>query len=242
MNLVVVLQQPQDLVNIAQVVRVMKNFELRDLRLVRPADYDTRRIEGIAHKTGDVLRRVQRFDTLDEALRDCTHVVGFSARGREAKRNVLRPRDAAPEILAAAEAGSAALVFGPEDRGLTNDELDRCHRTVNIPTNPGHSSLNLAHAFVVIAYELYVLRGGAPLKTPKRRAAAATRAELELLFADIDRALDAIEFYKSREPGRVMRTVREVVHRVPLDQREVKLGRAMAIEVVRFLKRKGVVG
>lgn len=241
MTLVVVLHHPQDLVNIAQVVRAMKNFALRDLRLVRPGEYDTRRIEGIAHKTGDILKRVRRFETLDEALADCTHVVGLSARGREAKRNVQRPRDAAPEILAAAEQGTAALVFGREDRGLTNEELDRCHRTVTIPTNPDHSSLNLAHAFVVIAYELYVARGGAPFKPPKRRAPAATRDDLELLFGDIDAALEAIEFYKSREPGRVMRTVRELVHRTPLDKREAKLGRAMAIEVVRFLERKGVI-
>ena len=240
MSLVVVLHHTQDLVNVAQVVRAMKNFGLRDLRLVRPEEYDTRRIQGIAHKTGDILKRVRHFETLDDALADCTHVVGLSARGREAKRNVQRPRDAAPEILAAAESGAAALVLGREDRGLTNEELDRCHRTVNIPTNPAHPSLNLAHAFVVIAYELYVARGGAPLKPPKRRASAAARGELERMFTDIDRALTAIEFYKAREPGRVMRTVREIAHRTPLDQREAKLVRAMAIEVRKFLERKGV--
>lgn len=240
MSLVVVLNEPQDLVNIAQIVRAMKNFELWDLRLVRPAVYDTHRIEGIAHKTGDVLKRVRHFETLDEALADCTHVVGLSARGREQKKNLQHPRDAAPEILATAEQGTAAIVFGREDRGLTNEELDRCHRQVNIPANPDHSSLNLAHAFVVMAYELYVARGGAPLPRPKRRAGVATRENLERMFADIDRALEAIEFYKAREPDRVMRTVREVVHRTEMDHREAKLIRAMAIEVYKFLERKGV--
>ena len=241
MSVVVILHEPQDLVNIATIIRAMKNFALRDLRLVRPAEYDRHRIEGIAHQTGDVLERVRQFDSLDDALADCTHVAGFTARGRESKRNYERPRAAAAGVLAAAEDGVAGLLFGREDRGLTNDELDRCHRTVTIPTNPGHSSMNLSHAFTIMAYELYVARGGAPLKPPKRRARAATREDLELLFTDVERGLAAIEFFKAREPRRVLRTIREIVHRTPLDQREVKLVRAMAIEVVRYLERKGVV-
>ena len=84
--IVVVLHEPQDLVNIAHVVRAMKNFGFRDLRLVTPREYDAYRIEGIAHQTQDVLARVARFDRLDEALADCVHVIGFTARGRTAKR------------------------------------------------------------------------------------------------------------------------------------------------------------
>ena len=136
MNLVVVLHQPQDLVNIATVIRAMKNFALRNLRLVEPAVFDQHRIEGIAHKTGDILKRVELFDDLDEALADCTHVVGLTARGRTAKRNVQLPRTAAGEIIDAAEQGQVALLFGREDKGLSNAELDRCHRSVTIPTNP----------------------------------------------------------------------------------------------------------
>jgi tRNA C32,U32 (ribose-2'-O)-methylase TrmJ len=86
MSVLVVLHQPQDLVNIAHVVRVMKNFGFRDLRLVAPREYDAYRVEGIAHQTADVLARVKVVDTLDEALGDCVHVVGFTARGRTAKR------------------------------------------------------------------------------------------------------------------------------------------------------------
>src|SRR5687767_7254238 len=92
---IVVLHEPQDLVNIAHVVRSMKNFGLKDLRLVRPAEYDAYRVEGIAHQTQDILGRVRVFDELAEALADCVHVVGFTARGRTAKRNVRRPTEAA---------------------------------------------------------------------------------------------------------------------------------------------------
>ncbi len=235
----VVLHQPQDLVNIAHVVRALKNFGFRDLRLVQPREYDAFRVEGIAHQTQDVLARVALFDGLDDALADCVHVVGFTARGRTAKRNLQRPRDAAAEVLARAEGGAVALLFGREDKGLPNDALDRCHRVVTIPTNPGYASLNLAHAVVLMLYELVVARGDAerPFKAPRRAAAPARVDDLERLFADVEAALRRIEFFKTRHPEGVMRTVRDVVHRAPLDERELKLLRAMAIEVTKYSER-----
>src|SRR2546422_1759079 len=107
--IVVVLHEPQDLVNIAHVVRALKNFGLRDLRLVSPREYDAYRVEGIAHQTQDVLARVARFDRLEDALLDCVHVVGFTARGRTAKRNLQRPREAAAEILTRSEEHTSEL-------------------------------------------------------------------------------------------------------------------------------------
>ena len=239
MPLVVVLHRPRDLVNIASVIRIMKNFALRDLRLVAPAEYDAFRVEGIAHKTGDLLKRVVVFDALDQALADCHHVVGFTARQRSAKRNAQRPREAAGEVLAVSEATLVALVFGPEDRGLTNDELDRCHRIVTIPTSADYASLNLAQAVAVMAYELFLVRGTPPLKSPRRAAEPATQEQLERLFADARRALEAIDFFKTRNPEPIMRTVREVLHRTPLDAREVELARAMCIEAAKRVRREG---
>jgi tRNA/rRNA methyltransferase/tRNA (cytidine32/uridine32-2'-O)-methyltransferase len=241
MNVVVVLHEPQDLVNIAAVVRAMKNFGLRDLRLVQPAEYDTFRIEGIAHKTSDILKRVTQFATLEAALADCRFVVGFTARGRSAKQNAAWPREAMPEIVAMADRGRVALVFGREDKGLSNSALDRCDRAVTIPTNPAHSSLNLAQAFCVAAYELFLHRGEtAPLKAPRRTAPPATHAAVEETVAAAEQALDAIEFFKSRNSDVVMRTVRTVVHRTPLDAREAKLIKAMCMEVLRYFERKGL--
>jgi len=125
MSVVVVLDQPQDLVNIAHVVRGMKNFGFKDLRLVQPREYDAYRVEGIAHQTADVLARVRTFASLGEAIADCVHVVGLTARGRTAKRNLQRPREAAAEITALAEDGPVAVLFGREDKGLANEALDR---------------------------------------------------------------------------------------------------------------------
>lgn len=236
---VVVLHRTQDLVNIASVVRIMKNFELDSLRLVAPVEFDVYRIEGIAHKTGDILRRARVFEALDEALADCRHVVGFTARGRTAKGNVERPREAAEALAATPALAPVALLFGPEDTGLTNAELDRCHRVVTIPTNPRYASLNLAQAVAIMAYEVLVARGALPLKRPRRTAPPAPQEQLERLFADAGQALAAIDFFKTRTTTAVMRTLRAVLHRSALDSREVKLARAMCIEVLRFLARTG---
>src|SRR5437870_11887437 len=194
--IIVVLHEPQDLVNVAHVVRGMKSFGVRDLRLVNPREYEAYRIEGIAHQTQDVLARVRTFPSLAEAIADCVHIVGFTARGRTAKRNLQRPRDAAAEVLTRAEAGPVALLFGREDKGLRNEALDRCHRVVTIPTNPAYPSLNLAHAVVLMLYELALARGDEqrPFKAPRREGPPATVEDLERLFADAEAALRAIDF------------------------------------------------
>ncbi|MCZ6916761.1 MAG: TrmJ/YjtD family RNA methyltransferase [Gemmatimonadetes bacterium] len=241
MNITVVLHRPQDLVNIAVVIRAMKNFGFRDLRLVSPVDFDVRRIEGIAHKTGDVAQHTEIFDGLDEALADFTCVAGLTARGRAAKRNAMLVAPAASELVGLAETERVAVLFGPEDKGLTNDDLDRCHRIVTIPTRSEHSSMNLAQAATVTCYELFKAAGASPeLKRPRRDAPPASREQLEQLFADAEAALEAFEFFKSRNQKSIMRTIRELVHRDPADEREVQLLRAIALEVQRYLERKGV--
>jgi tRNA/rRNA methyltransferase/tRNA (cytidine32/uridine32-2'-O)-methyltransferase len=239
MSIVVVLDQPQDLVNIAHVVRGMKNFGFKDLRLVEPREYDAYRVEGIAHQTADVLARVRSFASLGEAIADCVHVVGLTARGRTAKRNLQRPREAAAEIIALAEDGPVALLFGREDKGLSNEALDRCHRVVTIPSETSYPSLNLGHAAIIMLYELALVRGAEarPFKEPRRASEPAASEELERLFADVDRALATIDFFKTRNAEGIMRTMRELAHRTPLDLREVKLLRAMAIEVVKYGER-----
>src|SRR5256885_8545906 len=187
MSILVVLHEPQDLVNIAHVVRALKNFGFRDLRLVRPREFDAYRIEGIAHQTQDLLARIGRYEQLDEALADCVHVVGFTARERSAKRNRQRPRQAAAELVAQAETGAVALLFGREDKGLPNDALDRCHRLVTIPTDPAYASLQLGHAVVLMLYELALARGAEarPFKAPRREAPPARVEDLERLLAGV---------------------------------------------------------
>jgi tRNA (cytidine32/uridine32-2'-O)-methyltransferase len=238
-----VLIAPQDLVNVASAVRICRNFGLASMRVVQPeVELDPWRIEGIAHNTAEFVSRIVLHDRLADALADCVHAQVLTGRERAAKRRVLRPREAAPELLAHGALGPVALVAGREDSGLTNDELDACQTLVTIATDPSYTSLNLAQAIAVMAYELRVAAGGdrQPVKLPRRRSRPASMAEHELLFADWRRALWALEFFKTRQEATVLRGLRELLFRAGLDQRELKLLRAMELETVRFLERRGL--
>jgi TrmH family RNA methyltransferase len=236
---ILVLVNPQDIVNIASAVRIAKNFGIEQVRLVNPEVFDPYRIEGIAHNTAEVVERIQILDSLQAAIADCIFTAVLTARERAAKRRVLRPGEAAAALLAEAVGGPVAIVAGREDSGLTNAELDLCHTLVTIATDPGHRSLNLAQAVAIMAYEVWKARGGEslPVKPPRNRAAPATSAQLEELFGDWTRALWAIDFFKTRQPDSVMRSFREIVFRAELDGREASLVRAMGIEVIRYLER-----
>ncbi|MQA89587.1 MAG: TrmJ/YjtD family RNA methyltransferase [Gemmatimonas sp.] len=243
-GIVLVLWEPQDVVNIAGTVRAMKNFGLRRLRLVSPAEFDAWRIEGIAHDTAEIVAAAELYDDLRSALSDCTFTIAMTARGRRAKRAVARPRDIAPEVLRRADAtegtGPIAIVFGREDIGLPNWALDLCHRSVTIPTNPEHPSLNLAQAVLVIGYELWMAYRGEDqeFKAPRRSAPPPNVQLLEGTFEAVEQALWRIDFFKSRQTESVMRTLRELAHRSDLDQREASFLRAIAIEVRKYFDRE----
>jgi TrmH family RNA methyltransferase len=237
---ILVLVNPQDIVNIASAVRIAKNFGIDRVRLVNPEVFDPYRIEGIAHNTTDLVARIELLDSLQAAVADCVFTAVLTARERAAKRRVLRPREAALALMQEAVTGPVAIIAGREDSGLTNEELDLCHALITISTDPAHRSLNLAQAVAIMAYETWNAWGGEdqPVKPPRNPAAPATSAQLEELFADWTRALWAIDFYKTRQPENVMRSFREIVFRAAPDGREASLLRAMGIEVVRYLDRK----
>lgn len=238
-RLAVVLVEPQDPVNIAATVRAMKNMGASDLRLVRPVEYEPYRLEGIAHGTRDLIDRIRTFDSFDAAVRDCVRVAAFTARRRAAKWRVIDPRAAAHALLDAAAEGDVAMVFGREDSGLPNDILDRAHAHVNIPTTH-HASLNLAQAVLIGLYELHLAAGDAtrPIPPPRKDAPPATEAQLEQFFADAERSLEAIEFFKTRQREHIMRSFRSLALRAQPDARELSLVRAMALEVIRYLERR----
>ena len=236
----VVLYEPQDPVNIAATVRAMKNMGVSALRLVRPCAYDPVRLEGIAHDTWDLIDRIAHFDDFDSAVADCVRLVGFTARRRSAKWQILDPRAAAQDALSYVEQGWVGMVFGREDSGLPNDILDRVHAAVTIPTTE-HASLNLAQAVLIGLYELHLASGDATrtLPGPRKEAPPATAEEFERFFTEAHQALDAIQFFKTRYPEHIMRSIRTLAFRAAPDARELSLLRATALEVVRFLERTG---
>lgn len=238
-RIVVVLDHPKDLVNIAGVVRVMMNFGLTGLRLVEPDEFDVWRIGGIAHRSSDLTEAATLHESLDDALADATFIVGTTARPRTAGRRYVRPREVAAQIAHRAEEGPVALVFGREDRGLTNEELDRCHAVTIIPTDAAYPSLNLAQASLVLAYEIFLAVGAGQDELPKGRRATRppTQEELEETFAAIEAGLQRIEFYKARKPESVMRTLRTIVSRAEPDLREAKLLAAIGYEIRHHIDR-----
>ncbi|MBW3553956.1 MAG: TrmJ/YjtD family RNA methyltransferase [Gemmatimonadetes bacterium] len=241
-KIVVVLNETQDRVNIAGAIRAMMNTGLRRLRMVNPVEWDEYRIEGIAHGSEIVRERVEFFDTLEAALADAVEVVGTTARRRAMRHSWEHPRDGVEEILSLArdERGPVAILFGREDTGLTNEQLDRCDRIWTVPTDPERPSLNLAQAVLLVAYELWLAGPGSekPLPRPRRDAPPATSAHLEEVFEEIDRHLHTINFYRGgKNPESVMRTIRAIMRRAGVDERETELVRAIAARSRRTIER-----
>lgn len=238
---VVVLHEPQDLVNIALIVRAMKNMGLSRMRLVQPREFDAWRITGIAHDTEDIVDAVEIFDDLPAALADCAYVLGATARRRTVKQDWWGPEDAARELTARDE--TVAIVLGREDRGLSNEQLDLCHGLVRIPTSD-HSSMNIGHAAVVLFYEwrkaaLGEQIDGRELTSKKQRdMPAASHEELESFFETWQRAMEEIGLFRGVDPVPKMRSFRQIFQRARLDRRELGLVEASAWEVVHFAERE----
>ena len=234
----VVLYEPQDPINIGATVRAMKNMGVSDLRLIRPVPYDLNRIEQIAHDTADVYRRIRHFETTEEALADCVRVAAFVGKPRAAKWARYDPRGVAEHFATYAPEGRVAYLFGREDHGLPRSALDHAHVTVTIPTT-AHASLNLAQAVLVALYELHLQAGSATrrLPRPRKHAPPPTSEQYERTFVDVERALSALDFFKTRNPELVMRSLRSIFYRAEPDGREVDLARAVAIEVLRTVDR-----
>lgn len=238
-RVVIVLDHPQDLVNIAGVIRLMMNFGLSRLRLVQPDDFDPYRIGGIAHRSGPLTEATTLHDTLKDAVADCTWVLGTTARPRTAGRNYVRPRDVADEVVKHTSDGNVAILFGREDKGLFNAGLDLCHAVAIIPTSK-YSSLNLAQAALVLAYEIFLAAEGKVLDDlPRGRRATRppTQDELEFTFRSLRQGLGTIEFFKARRPSAIMRTLRTIIARAQPDLREAKLLAAIGFEIGHYFDR-----
>ena len=223
--------------NIGATARAMKNMGLADLALVRPHKFPSEQAVARASGATDILGNASVHATLDDAVADCVWVLGTSARQRSIAWPTLEPRAGATEVLKRAAAGPVAIVFGPEKTGLHNDDMDRCAALLAIPTTE-FSSLNLAMAVQVIAYELYVARDEFEFAQPAD-SPPATAGELEHLYDHMERLSLASGFLDPDNPRYLMRRIRRLFARAAPDQNEVNILRGIfaALESDRWRKR-----
>ena len=242
-NVVVVLHRPKDVVNIAGVIRVMLNMGISRLRLVKPDEFDIRRIDGVAHRSRHIVEATEFYEDLPAALSDVIYVVGTSARNRSAERNTARPRSVAPTIIERAAEGRVAVVFGREDKGLPTEALDLCHEVVGIATDTEFPSLNLAQACLVICYELLLAAGDpekerAPASGKRcRETPPATQDDLQRMYGALESGLALIDFFEPRETAAVMRSFRTLLSRAEPSLREAKLVEAIGHRITNHLDR-----
>lgn len=228
--------------NIGSAARAMKTMGLSRLVLVAPERYPHPDAEALAAGADDVLAAATLHADLAAAIADCQFVFGCTARSRRIALDEYAPRAAAARLLDAAGAGAeVALVFGRERTGLTNEELQLCHAAVHIPANPDYSSLNLAQAVQVLAYELRMATLEAPAGSvgpvvDGHREAPASHAQLESFFSQLADTLDAIDFHKGRAPDAAMHKLRRIFLRAALDEREVRILRGVLADAQRMAR------
>jgi len=227
-NVAVVLCRPRYPENIGAAARAMRNMGLHDLILVAPRNFDTERVYKMAtHAAVDVARQAVVFDDLASALAPFQYVVGTTARFGSHRRTTSRPREVARRLAAMSAENRTALVFGPEDSGLTNDDVRLCHTLVTIPT-ADFSSLNLAQAVMILCYELFLaLQEQRPEHVPR----LATRHELDGMYAQLRDVLVRISYINPENPEYWLDRLRQSFSRVGLRGSDVSIIRGICRQI-----------
>jgi TrmH family RNA methyltransferase len=212
--------------NIGAAARAMKNMSLDQLYLVSPKRYPSEEAAARASGAGDLLARSKVVETLDEALVGCRYVVGASARLRKIEWPLLEPRACAEKMVGEAEAGDVALLFGREKSGLTNEELNRCHHLVHIPTNPEYSSLNIAAAIQVLVYELF-LASRQEKKVDEVLNAVAPAEQIAGFHRHLEQAMLDLGFSDLRKSDKLLRRLHLLFNRARPNEDELNILRGI---------------
>jgi len=225
-NIRIVLTRTSHPGNIGAAARAMKTMELTRLYLVDPAVFPNSQADAMASGAADLLTQATVCATLAEALADAAFALGVTARRRDIAFEVLTPPEASIRLLAEAQAGPVALVFGNETSGLSNEELSLCQGLVTIAANPAYSSLNLAAAVQVLSYEIRQTWLG-HASWPKAELDAATGDEMERFYGHLETALAELEFLNPGSPGKLMLKLRRLFARTRLAKEEVNILRGI---------------
>ncbi|ODN43796.1 tRNA (cytosine(32)/uridine(32)-2'-O)-methyltransferase TrmJ [Piscirickettsia litoralis] len=227
--------------NIGAVARAMKNMGLGRLYLVSPKDFPSDQAYALSSHAEDVLDNAVVTTSLEEAIADCELVLGTSARERKVPWPLEEPRQMAKRVISEHNQHEIAIVFGRERTGLTNQELQRCHYHVHIPTNEEYSSLNLAQAVQVISYELRLaaldnknLNSSVELS----EKALATSAQMEGFYSHLEQLLRKIHFLDDAQEGMLMLKLRRLYQRSRVEESEMHILRGILSKMERRLDEK----
>jgi tRNA/rRNA methyltransferase len=227
-NISIILVDPQIPENIGAAVRAMNNMGIRRLILVKPRIYDIECIAKVAtvHSAG-IIEDIEVYDDLRDALGTFHYVVGTTARLGAMRPALITPKGLAGDLVSITQNNRVAIIFGPEDRGLSNDQLRFCHTIANIPTSE-FSSLNLAQAVMIICYEIFqAKREISDVNVPR----LANSFELEGMYNHLNDILTKIGFLNPQNPERWMLNIRRFFSRIPLQAMEVRVVRGICRQI-----------
>ncbi len=230
-NIKIVLVETTHPGNIGAVARAMKNMKMNNLWLVSPKIFPSADATARASGADDVLAGATVCRTLQEAIADCQLVIGASARGRTISWPEITPRECAEKVLINEPGNTVAIIFGRENSGLKNHELDLCHFLLRIPCNSEYSSLNIAAAVQVVCYELFVA-SELPAQEEifvgdKGEDPLATAAQMESFYTHLSEALTDIGFMHPAKSKSIMRRLRRIYNRIQMDTKELDILRGI---------------
>lgn len=236
-NIKVVLVRPIYGGNVGAVCRAMKNMGLSRLALVQPkATMDYSDAKTYALHAVSILDEREQFDTLKDAVADCAIAAGTSARDGLYRSHARSPREWAPRFLESAETGQVALVFGAEDSGLSNEELQFCTHVIRIPSSPQYSSINLAQAVMLCCYEIFL--ADESFEAPKERHGEASVLARERMLDLWREMLREIDFFKGDNEDHMMMGVRRIFSRGKLSEADINILMGVAKQAIWVAKRK----
>jgi tRNA/rRNA methyltransferase len=235
-NITIVLNKPKYPGNVGSIARCAKNMGIEKIMVVGNRHLDEEEMKTMStHVATDIVTNIRYFDQIDEALSGLHYIVGTTSRRGNARGPVVSPREMAERLPDISQNNELALLFGPEDTGLSNDELRFCHLVVAIPASSGFKSINLSHAVMILCYEIFISRAGhSDVFTPR----LATSVELEGMYDQMKALLTKIGFLNPQNPDYSMMHIRWLLSRTKLLSREVKILRGICRQIEWYTKNK----
>ncbi|HEY5702297.1 MAG TPA: RNA methyltransferase [Gammaproteobacteria bacterium] len=217
--------------NIGAAARAMKTMCQQQLYLVRPKIFPSGEVTARAAGADDILSTAVVCETLQEAVHDCGLIIATTARMRRIPWPVYSSRECAEQIINSVSSNRVAIVFGRESSGLNNDEIELCNAVLQIPTNPGFSSLNIASAIQIICYEILMASGQYQPEEADEGVPLATADELAQFYEHFEASMTDIGFYDPKKPRQLLRRLKRLFNRALLDQNEINILRGMLTKI-----------